>query len=242
MKLKQAAPVYLYLFNLFLLSLLLFNLISPCFAQTNTTELIEAKIQLSVCGNNVAEGGEDCDNTDLNNQTCQSLDFQSGTLSCNISCDFNTSQCVPKPSPTPSPSPSPDQTQTEQDNTTESETETTTTTLVDIITQGTNSFALPLQLTNQIIETIANNLKPINEAVRAKIVQNFDANNNGRIEKNEISQIVQKWVDQWREMEERGKIGQRETENLTQTTTCDFNNDQDCDLVDFSILLYYIEE
>ena len=48
-----------------------------------------------VCGNNVKEGSETCDGTDLAGQTCQSLGFSGGTLSCKPNCsDFNTMNCV----------------------------------------------------------------------------------------------------------------------------------------------------
>ncbi len=46
------------------------------------------------CGNGTVEGGEQCDGTNLDGKTCQLLGFSwGGTLSCNSSCQFNTSQC-----------------------------------------------------------------------------------------------------------------------------------------------------
>src|SRR3989338_4590446 len=47
-----------------------------------------------VCGNNIREGTEQCDGSDLASQTCQSLGFSSGTLSCSASCTFNTNSCT----------------------------------------------------------------------------------------------------------------------------------------------------
>ena len=48
----------------------------------------------STCGNNVAEGNEVCDGTDLRGEDCISLGFEGGTLACNASCDgFDTSGC-----------------------------------------------------------------------------------------------------------------------------------------------------
>jgi hypothetical protein len=55
---------------------------------------IVIKVQISVCGNNIKEGGEQCDGTDLGGATCQSLGFSGGTLSCSASCNFNTSACI----------------------------------------------------------------------------------------------------------------------------------------------------
>jgi hypothetical protein len=51
-------------------------------------------VKISVCGNNIKEGGEQCDGTDLGGATCQSLGFTGGTLSCSASCNFNTSACT----------------------------------------------------------------------------------------------------------------------------------------------------
>jgi hypothetical protein len=47
-----------------------------------------------VCGNNVIEGQETCDGSDLGGETCASQGFSSGTLACNADCsDFDTSGC-----------------------------------------------------------------------------------------------------------------------------------------------------
>lgn len=46
------------------------------------------------CGNGVIDPGEDCDGANLNGETCESLGFHSGTLTCTSSCTFNTNQCT----------------------------------------------------------------------------------------------------------------------------------------------------
>src|SRR5262249_61432489 len=46
------------------------------------------------CGDNVAQGSEACDGTDLRNETCLSLGFAGGSLSCTPSCTFETGQCL----------------------------------------------------------------------------------------------------------------------------------------------------
>lgn len=51
------------------------------------------------CGNDIREGTEVCDGTDLNSQTCASQGFASGTLSCTTCTAFNTSQCSSVASP-----------------------------------------------------------------------------------------------------------------------------------------------
>ena len=46
-----------------------------------------------ICGNELAEPDEDCDTDDLRSQTCQSLGFGEGTLSCHNLCRWITSEC-----------------------------------------------------------------------------------------------------------------------------------------------------
>lgn len=55
-----------------------------------------------ICGNNVIESGEQCDSGNLGGQTCVSLGFTGGTLSCNL-CNFNTNSCTSTPVPPSSP-------------------------------------------------------------------------------------------------------------------------------------------
>jgi hypothetical protein len=48
-----------------------------------------------VCGNDVIEGDEVCDGSDLGGETCQSQGFDGGTLACNGDCQgFDTSGCT----------------------------------------------------------------------------------------------------------------------------------------------------
>jgi len=48
------------------------------------------------CGNGIADFDEDCDEEDLNNQTCQirNLGLGNGILGCTNSCTFDTSHCI----------------------------------------------------------------------------------------------------------------------------------------------------
>ncbi len=49
----------------------------------------------AICGNNLKEGTEVCDGTDLGGQTCVSRGFSGGTLSCNGTCSaFVTTSCT----------------------------------------------------------------------------------------------------------------------------------------------------
>ncbi|HVM96125.1 MAG TPA: hypothetical protein VMT89_07035, partial [Candidatus Acidoferrales bacterium] len=59
----------------------------------------------AVCGDGfidkVGVNHEDCEGTILDNASCNTLGFVTGTLTCNSSCRFDTSQCGPKFTPTP---------------------------------------------------------------------------------------------------------------------------------------------
>lgn len=46
-----------------------------------------------ICGDQIILGDEECEAGLLNGATCNSLGFESGTLSCNRSCEFDTSGC-----------------------------------------------------------------------------------------------------------------------------------------------------
>jgi cysteine-rich repeat protein len=47
----------------------------------------------ALCGNGQINSGEQCDSTNLDGATCQTLGFDTGTLTCNTGCQFNTSGC-----------------------------------------------------------------------------------------------------------------------------------------------------
>lgn len=48
--------------------------------------------EISECGNGTIEGTEECDGSNLDGETCESLGYDGGTLSCS-ECSFDTSQC-----------------------------------------------------------------------------------------------------------------------------------------------------
>jgi hypothetical protein len=59
------------------------------------SQVFEGGCQVApTCGNGVLDGGETCDGNNLGGQTCISLGFDAGALSCNGSCIFNTAGCT----------------------------------------------------------------------------------------------------------------------------------------------------
>jgi hypothetical protein len=88
---RNQLTIYISLFfPLFIGAFFLFH--SFVSAASNAT--IGITIKISVCGNNIKEGVEQCDGSDLGGATCQSLGYSGGTLSCGTSCNFNTSGCT----------------------------------------------------------------------------------------------------------------------------------------------------
>ncbi len=57
-------------------------------------ECIGAGCPPRTCGNGIVDSGEQCDGSNLNGRTCQSLGYSGGTLSCSSSCAYDTSQCI----------------------------------------------------------------------------------------------------------------------------------------------------
>ena len=50
-----------------------------------------------VCGDGGADGDEECDQDDLNGNTCESEGFDGGVLSCNEDCTLRTTECTTDP-------------------------------------------------------------------------------------------------------------------------------------------------
>ncbi len=47
----------------------------------------------TVCGNEIVEGGEECEGTDFNGKSCANFNFTSGNLLCRSDCTINSSGC-----------------------------------------------------------------------------------------------------------------------------------------------------
>jgi len=46
------------------------------------------------CGNNIIEEDEDCEGSDLDGQTCQTLNYDSGNLLCDADCKYDRTNCA----------------------------------------------------------------------------------------------------------------------------------------------------
>ena len=183
---------------------------------------VTATVRLSVCGDLVAEGSEECDNLDLRDQTCRSLGYFAGDLSCDIACEFDELGCygtAPTPTPTPTPAPTPTPTPTPPPTpTTNHELTAITSTLAVIPT---------VEITQERVTAVP--LLPTPIAI-------FDTNHDGKITQEELNSIIDVWIGEWVNF-----VTNLSTDRVVlEPLKCDVNQDQECDLVDLSVLLYHI--
>ena len=196
-------------------------------AMAQTTKVIEAQVKLSICGDGIIEGAEECEGLDLNGATCASIGYLEGDLSCHSSCDFETTECIPLPSPTLTPTPEPTATPESSSTGNEgssSQSSSSTTSITQSITEQLQQVTQQVQ---QYLSTAGQNLRNIPPKI-AVYVQESTV-----LSSEELKEIIEKFAATWRQ-------------SLTQPTfntnpECDFNEDSVCDIVDFSVLLYYIE-
>lgn len=180
--------------------LLFFVLKDYSFAQTHS-EVVEATLRLSICGDGVVEGKEDCEKDVPITKTCLNYGYQKGTLLCDNSCSFDFTNCqyIPKPPE--------ETTQTEED---------------EPITQE-------LKNTKIVVEEIKVRYMPL-------LLRMFDLNRDGRIDFAELTNILINWVDNWRTFRQVEEEQKEEVKG-----TCDVNFDGMCNVIDFSIILYYVD-
>jgi len=83
--------------TLFLISLISFSgVISSQFVFAVSSD-ITITGTVPGCGDGVIQSGEECDGSNLVGQTCATKGFSGGSLSCNVNCTINTSQCTSAP-------------------------------------------------------------------------------------------------------------------------------------------------
>ena len=134
---------------------------------------VNATIRISACGNGVVEGGEDCDGMDIHGKTCQNLKFGDGTLSCDISCSFDTSQCI---AATPTPTPPPVIAQT----------------IGSIITSAATSPAPTISFSSVLFPTRTP------KSILPPALRIFDINGSGHITASELPDILKIWILAWK--------------------------------------------
>lgn len=200
--------VMLVIFILFVLSMTAKHVFA------NLSSTINATIKISICGNGVHEGGEDCDQSDLGGKSCETVGFGPGTLSCDIGCGYDTTACTP-PTPTPTPTPTPS-TSTSAENSVQP-TPTPSPSPAVVIPSIPFQFELP--------ETVLYFIKGGTDKL---IVA-------------DLHTIIQTWVNEWRSFAvEQTTLQQNISPQGKTIPKCDINKDGYCNLQDFSVLMYYI--
>ncbi len=205
--------------------------------QGRFSDLITATIKISVCGDGIIEGGEDCEGIDLGGATCESLGYPGGVLTCDIACSFDTSGCLPMPTATPTPTSTPTPTPTA----TPTLTPTPTSTPTPVATAAPTSEATPTpgEAAETPTPTSIPTATPTPTPILPLALRIFDVDNTGRIEVVEAFSAVLAWVDEWKVVLAK-EIYREEEIPLEEGKKCDLNNDGFCNLIDFSVLLYYI--
>lgn len=203
------------------------------FVYANISGYLNATIKISICGNEIIEGGEDCEGENLNGQTCESLGFGPGTLSCDIACSFDTYGCSAAPSPTPTPTPT--STPTPISSPTSTPTPTTVASTLEVTPTSS-----PVSTTETVTPTVTQS--PVTKPALPLFLTPFDPDGDGKIALKEIFVVAKSWVEEWREalieeivLAEKGLTSKKERK-------CDLNKDYRCDLKDFSILMSYVEK
>lgn len=193
-----------------------------------TTSSVDSTVKISVCGNDVKEGGEDCDNSDYGSATCATIGYSTGILQCDSGCNYDTSLCIIIPTPTFTQTPTP--TPTTQASSTNSSTSETG-------TQATNTPAPVVHTpTTAAVVRQTGNSGSVSESRIPSRMALFDRNGDGFVSREELFARVSNWVSVWKVLSRS-----KDTTGIA-VDQCDINDDATCNLKDFSILLFYVEQ
>jgi hypothetical protein len=184
---------------------------------------------LPVCGDGSVDPGEECDGSDLGGETCESLGFQSGTLSCNIACEFETALCVPFPVPSCGDGTLDAGEECEVGNPFGNSCDWTSCNETTCVCEEDEEEDEDEDQTPFEDLFIGPGDAPSFISILSDALMYYDLNGDGVIDLDEIEPAVELWVNIWR------NVLYDESE-----ATCDLNNDGECDIYDFSILMYYV--
>jgi hypothetical protein len=184
-------------FKIFVLLLLVFSFLDKgiSFAYSSL-DVVDISLKLSLCGDGLVQGSEDCEQGSAITKTCLDYGYQKGVLTCDYSCSYNYSDCkyIPKVE---------DVVQPEIENPTE-------------VSNPTNLIP-PREIYNNL---------PL-------LLRLFDFNRDGSIDFTEFTNMLYSWVEKWslfRQVEDKEDV----------KGACDVNADSECNVIDFSIILYYV--
>jgi hypothetical protein len=163
----------------------------------SSINIVDVSLKLSLCGDGLVQGSEDCEQGSNITKTCLDYGYQEGTLTCDYSCSYDYSNCkyIPK---------------------------------VEDVTEPEIGIPTvqPIPQTVTPTREIFNNL-PL-------LLRLFDFNRDGIIDFTEFTNILYSWVEKWstfRQVEDKEDV----------KGACDVNADNECNVIDFSIILYYVD-
>ena len=229
--------------SFFLLGLLTTQL----YAQSSSSNaVIDATVKGSLCGDTIIEGEEDCEGDNLNSGTCLNLGFLGGELSCDDDCSFDTTACI-RPTPTlfPTAAPTSESRFSTSNQNRASLTPTPSFSPTDNLANDSASQSVQTSVLQELVAQITSVFqKQKKETVIPEKVSRFDFDQSGKIEPTELFEAVSLWLRDWRSILDFKNEAQEEERkqhlpSKVEQNNCDLNFDQDCDLTDFSILLYY---
>lgn len=241
-----------YLITALVICFCLLKWIFPSTVEGLSWRTINTTIKISICGNDVKEGGEDCDNADLDGKTCDDLGFAGGDLSCDFACDFDTSLCI-SPTPTLTPTPTSTPTITPTPTSTPTPTLTPSPAVTSTPVPDPTSTSGPVATsTPDPAATMAPQAEKLKSILPVVVANYFDPDGDGIIVATEVFTAVKTWVEEWKGFlkeafavetiveEVSGGEKIKEETRVADVKKCDINHDRVCNLLDLSILLFYV--
>lgn len=109
---------------------------------------------------------------------------------------------------------------------------------------GPSATPAPVQAMTQSVQPVSfwDQFVRSPQAIIPQALRVFYADESGKIPVTHIFTVVKTWVDSWRELVTVEIYGKKDQSGIVDQNKvkCDINNDGQCNLTDFSILLYYV--
>lgn len=149
---------------------------------------IGATVKISVCGDNIVEGKEECEKGLNAIFDCKDFGYMQKSISCDISCAYDLLSCS------------------------------------------------PIKTVEPVIDEEEEEQEDIEPSL-PKLMIDWDQNNDGILTVEEFTSFITNWVSNWKSFV---VLPKENSEKETVAKECDVNSDKTCNVTDFSIILYYL--